>query len=319
MAQTTFKRVKVIHPLWNGHIRLLEADHLAIHEGPGAKGRYELSGKKLVIFWEQYKPETFYELSGTYVHEQLFDTIPMIEKIFSVSLSDTPLLVTRLSVVVPGTDVEVSLRLHSSDIQTFTQIFLKRDYESANLPGSANAIVDLGANIGLATVFFALKYPEAQILSVEPDEGNFLALTSNVAVFGNRIQTQHAAVWTKDGFVDLSIEDETGSLRESWAIKISDSGDGPQKTKCWTLETALNKAAFGNIDILKIDIEGAEFEIFSIGAERWLPRISLMIIETHDRFRPGSEATVRKALYPMFEELPAAGENLFFRRRGTSP
>jgi hypothetical protein len=73
------------------------------------------------------------------------------------------------------------------------------------------------------------------------------------------------------------------------------------------------------VDILKIDIEGAELEIFSDGADEWLPRIGLIIIETHERFRPGSEAAVRKALWPMFEELPPSGESLFFRRKGLVP
>jgi hypothetical protein len=41
----------------------------------------------------------------------------------------------------------------------------------------------------------------------------------------------------------------------------------------------------------------------------------MIIIETHDRFRPGSEAAVRKALAPSFEEQPRNGENLFFVRK----
>ena len=65
----------------------------------------------------------------------------------------------------------------------------------------------------------------------------------------------------------------------------------------------------------RLDIEGAELELFSEGIDDCLDRIQMIIIETHDRFRPGSEAAVRKALEPSFQEKPRNGENLFFVRK----
>jgi hypothetical protein len=69
------------------------------------------------------------------------------------------------------------------------------------------------------------------------------------------------------------------------------------------------------VDILKIDVEGAELELFSANVSAWLPYVKLITIETHERFRPGSEIAVRKAVAGTFEELPRVGENLFFRRK----
>jgi len=86
-------------------------------------------------------------------------------------------------------------------------------------------------------------------------------------------------------------------------------------SKCFKLSTLLDQAGFYNVEILKIDIEGAELEVFSNGAEEWLSRVNLIIIETHDRFRPGSEEAVRRAVHPMFDELAPSGESLFFQRR----
>ncbi len=77
----------------------------------------------------------------------------------------------------------------------------------------------------------------------------------------------------------------------------------------------MREAEFDYVDILKIDIEGAELEIFSEGSEEWLSKIGLIIVETHERFRPGSDGAVRNALRPMFDELPGRAENLFFRRK----
>jgi hypothetical protein len=63
---------------------------------------------------------------------------------------------------------------------------------------------------------------------------------------------------------------------------------------------------------LDVDIEGAELELFTYEAEAWLGRAKLIAVETHDRFRPGSEAAVRDALVDSFEELPWVGEEFVF-------
>jgi hypothetical protein len=57
--------------------------------------------------------------------------------------------------------------------------------------------------------------------------------------------------------------------------------------------------------------------VFSEGAEKWLPQVGMIVIETHDRFQPGSEQAVRQAIAPLFEQLPSIGENLFIRRIGS--
>jgi tRNA1(Val) A37 N6-methylase TrmN6 len=68
------------------------------------------------------------------------------------------------------------LRLDTTDIEAFEQIFVRFDYESSNLPVSAGVILDLGANVGLATVFFGIRYTDAKLLAVEPSESNFAAM-----------------------------------------------------------------------------------------------------------------------------------------------
>jgi hypothetical protein len=77
----------------------------------------------------------------------------------------------------------------------------------------------------------------------------------------------------------------------------------------------MEKFGFNQVDILKIDTEGAELELFSEKQELWLTKAKLIIIETHERLRRGSDHAVRKALATDFEELPSNGENLFFRRK----
>ena len=316
MEHANFNRVKALHPDWNGFLLLSTVDNSIEHEGYRSKGTYSLSGGTLAVSWDEYGPETFIAHLGVYIHTRILKEIPRIERIFAVSISEKPVLATKISVVIPNTNYEVSLRLSTSDIPTFDQIFVRHEYRSPNLPGLANVIVDLGANIGLSTVFFGIMYPSAKILSVEPDAGNFALMSANTAVLGERVQKQHAAVWMQDGFVNLHTEDDRGSPLGAWGVQVSDRiGNSTGSVRCHTLTTLLDQAGFATVDILKVDIEGAELELFSHGAAEWLPRINLIIIETHDWFRPGSDAAVRNAIHPMFEELPRSGENLFFRRK----
>ena len=80
----------------------------------------------------------------------------------------------------------------------------------------------------------------------------------------------------------------------------------------------MRMADFTHIDILKCDIEGAEAELLTAGTDAWLSQVRLLIIETHEGIRPGSEAQIRATLAPLFEELPPRGENFYFRRRDRS-
>ena len=316
MTQAGVNRIRTVHQDWNGFLLLSTADHTVEHEGHGSKGTYDLANGHLTIAWDNHAPDVFVALSGIYVDARVLRDIPAVERMFAVRISDKPLLARGLSVVIPDANHTVSLRLGTSDIPTFDQIFLRQEYQSPNLPDSAEVIVDLGANIGLATVFFGLKYPAARILAVEPDAENFAAMSLNTAVLGDRVRKQQAAVWVSDGSVALHSEDDDGAPLGAWGIQVSDRRGGSQPVAdCFTLPTLLDRAGFDTVDILKVDIEGAELEIFSQGAAGWLARINLIIIETHDWFRPGSDAAVREAVDAMFEELPRSGENLFFRRR----
>lgn len=185
-----------------------------------------------------------------------------------------------------------------------------------SLARQAETIVDLGANVGYATVFFALKYPQARILAIEPETENFALLVKNTLALGDRVNRERAAVWYKDGSLGLETEDYDGTPMGAWGARVSDRPGSVRHTvPCWTLSTLYQKYKLAKVDILKIDIEGAEKELFTYEPHSWLAKTEFVIIETHDRFQPGSEQAVRTALAREFQELPSLGENLFFRRR----
>jgi FkbM family methyltransferase len=314
MNQTRPERVKAVHLYWTGHLLLNHDGQTVEHENVGTQGTFLLANGRLNVFWQVFAPECFVEINDVYIQETLLAAAPDVATMEAVRIDKIPLTATRVSVRIPGTSHEVSLRLRGSDYAAFSQVFLAREYDSPNLPDHAAAIVDLGANIGLASLFFGLRYPHTRILAVEPDTGNFAALTANTAPLRGRIRCQLAAAWNADGEISLHTRGAAGQPLLPWAVQVSEM-PGQSQVKSCTVPTLLDLSAFAEVDILKVDIEGAELEIFSHNALAWLPRVKLIIVETHDRFRPGSEAAVRHALAAGFEELPPNGENLFFRRR----
>jgi len=285
----------------------------------GSRGTFQRDGNAVTIAWDQYPSDHFIDVDGLLVHRDIMQVVPDINRARVAGIGTHSVRVTRVHVRVPGEEYEVELRLFTSDIAIFHQVFAALDYTSPNLPKTARTIVDLGANIGLATVFFALRYPQARILAVEPDAQNFALLARNTAALWPRVTAREGAVWTHDGTIDLRHEDSEGRPLGAWGVQVAPepAGAAHAATSCFSMTTLMAQAGIDEIDVLKCDIEGAEKELFSTGAEAWLRKVRLLIIETHDWFRPGSDAAVRAAVAPWFKELPRSGENLFFRRRAS--
>lgn len=211
---------------------------------------------------------------------------------------------------------DLSLRIDDSDIRVFKQIFVDNEYDSLNLPETAKTIIDLGANIGLSALFFIKKFPTSHIVAVEPDAVNFSIMEKNLEKFSKSISFLQAAIWPTDGEVSLVEEDDDHASLGAWGYRTKASnGNSGFSVKAVTIPTIMKQYGMDFVDILKVDIEGAEYELFEKNYEDWIDKVGLIIIETHDRFKPNSEAMVRKALNGRFDELPMKGENLFFKKK----
>lgn len=308
-----FFKVEAFHPNWTGMLLLSKTDDEIQHEGSSSSGTYNITGNNLDVDWRYYGKERYKLIQGSYYHEKLVSNLPRIYDTVFLEGAGAPIKLAKISIYIPDYSYEVTLRISTSDVHTFHQVFLGKEYDSSHLPEKVSRVVDLGGNIGLGSIFFALRYPDANLLVVEPDRSNFSLLLENTRALGDRIRAHQAAVWIRDGVINFHTETKDGRDLEAWGGQVSEiSGHKSQLTTCYTLTTLLDNAGFDTVDILKVDIEGAELELFSQGAEAWLDRIKFIIVETHDRFRPGSEAAVRNVLANRFQELPPLGENLIF-------
>jgi FkbM family methyltransferase len=182
------------------------------------------------------------------------------------------------SVRVPGLKHPIYLRLRTSDIPSFTQVILGAQYD-CDLPRSPNVIVDAGANIGLASVFFANKYPRAKLISVEPVGENLSLLRKNMAGYENS-SIVGAAIWSHDGSVGV-----TNESNDAWGFQTIEGSLEPN-IPAMTMSTLMELCGIDYIDLLKIDVEGAEKEIFD-NASEWIGRVGAIAIELHDQLQNG--------------------------------
>ena len=218
---------------------------------------------------------------------------------------------------IPGLIHPIHFRAGSSDIHTFREIFLRAEYD-IKLPDShlPKIIIDAGANIGFTTLFLSKQYPTAKIFSLEPNGENYELLKKNTIGYPNIYPIQ-SALWNTSGTIEIL--DKGFGVRGYVVENTNNALKGQEMNKpvtsmpSTTMAELVQKYQLSSIDILKIDIEGSEKEVFSADIEKWLPITKCLIIELHDRMKPGCSQAVFKALADYNFECSIRGENLVFR------
>jgi FkbM family methyltransferase len=196
----------------------------------------------------------------------------------------------------------VFLRDIYSDRTMFEQIFLNKEYD-VHVNFSPISIIDLGANVGYASVYFANRFPNAKIFAVEPEENNYQIALKNTKPYPN-ITLVKGAVWHKPEQINVV---DNGFGEAGFMIQ---SGEGTNTVRAYTIKEIMGLMGIDEIGILKIDIEGAEKEIFETGSEEWIPKTKMMIAETHDRYKKGTSKAVFNAIGKYDFSLELSGENL---------
>ena len=108
----------------------------------------------------------------------------------------------------------VAIRTGMSDMQVFHDIFIWDEYSFLKPVSERISILDIGANVGYSSTYFAGIYPKCEVVAVELMHSNFEQLSRNTAFLGERIRTVEAAVWShNDG---VSIADDTFRDGDAW-------------------------------------------------------------------------------------------------------
>jgi FkbM family methyltransferase len=198
-----------------------------------------------------------------------------------------------------GQDRRLVLRRGTSDYFIFNQIFIRRDYNAlldlvsqhfGDRP--VQYMMDAGANIGCATVLFKTWFPEARIIAIEPESSNHALAAQNVALNGlTGVHLEQGGLWIKDEQLCVRSDFRDGSHS---AFTVSSAKDGqPGAVAGFTVASLLRKHRFPRLDVLKIDIEGAEKYLFSDDAhlQSFLPLVHCVAVEVHEECITEAEVT----------------------------
>ena len=192
----------------------------------------------------------------------------------------------RLSLKTPVRGV-IFLREAPSDFYTFGDVFEQEVYRTVlrHLP-ECSTIVDLGANIGFASLYLATSYPSARIFAVEPNGDNFELLITNLKglIQEKRCIPLRAAVWSARKALTVDPQWLPDAYNGYRLLEQPSPQDTVDQVQGLTMEEILASSQFQQVDLLKVDIEGAEVELFrnDLG---WLGRVKAIAIEFHGRSR----------------------------------
>jgi FkbM family methyltransferase len=202
----------------------------------------------------------------------------------------------------------VNIRRRDSDYYVFRDAILLRDSDPP-LAREPRLIVDGGANVGYTTLVYSVRYPNAKIIAVEPDKRTAAVLRKQCLDLPN-VQVLEAAIWSTNGTLEL-----VSSPGASWTTKVREADSATTSSvRAITIPELMSEAGVDFIDLLKLDVEGAEREIFGAPDVSWLASVRVLVIELH-----GSEAhdKVHRALARYSFTLSQRGEKLICTRNGS--
>jgi FkbM family methyltransferase len=176
---------------------------------------------------------------------------------------------------ISGKNIAFTLRRFAGDLDMFYEIFWKRVYSSSHLKNKpVYTVLDLGANIGMATAYFYSCFPGATYYCVEPDPGNMEIMKKNLAglVPPGKIHFLQAAIGKADSKGDLitaryAYNSRVVPGRENGTIDVR------------SMSSVFSHFHLYQADLVKMDIEGAESDAFS--ETRWLEQVKHIFIECH--------------------------------------
>jgi FkbM family methyltransferase len=187
----------------------------------------------------------------------------------------------RLGKAAPGVAAEelrFSRLLHpfhirpgTKDVSVALNNFVREEYGALGDLKNPRVLVDGGAYIGDTSAYFLSRFPELRSIALEPMADSLAQARVNLAPYGDRVELREAALTVDGAMVRMSGE-QTGA-------RIGDTGNIEVPSQ--SIPQILDSLPEGRIDILKMDIEGAEGMIFAQSPETWLERVGMIIVETH--------------------------------------
>jgi len=212
--------------------------------------------------------------------------------------------------------LDVAYQSKAELAQFYDDIFVKKTYTSHGITlRGGDCVFDVGANIGLFTVFIASSVPDARVFSFEPAPPLFAILAANAAPYGDRITLFNCGLSRAPGSADLTFyphssgmssffpdeREEKAALRTLMYNELAQGKEGVEdvlryedelveqrfKSETWTcplrtLSDVIREQGVTRIDLLKVDVEKSEMEVIAGLADDDWGKIEQAILEVHD-------------------------------------
>lgn len=160
------------------------------------------------------------------------------------------------------------IKLRRQDIVIFFEVFYLKVYDVPLLkPENVKVILDVGSHIGFVSLYYSIIFPEANIYCVEPSSENIKLLRFNV----QDISITPLAISNTNGFAFFD------TSYNSYNSKLNTTGESIETI---TFKDLMSKINLSHIDLLKIDIEGAESLMFE-SIDDWKDKVRNLIMECH--------------------------------------
>lgn len=185
-------------------------------------------------------------------------------------------------------------------VGTILELWKDRCYtrEDFYQPRDGDWIVDAGAHVGLFSIAMALENPRCQILALEPFQENYACLQRNLQALGiDNVSPLHCAVGgeQRTAFMksvgDRSIDHLLQSTPDSETRSVA----------VLSLAGILDRLGTDRVAMLKMDVEGAEYDAFAVSDSAILSRFERIAMEYHDNLRPGTLDLICDKLDPTHE------------------
>ncbi len=191
----------------------------------------------------------------------------------------------------PGGTVRIPLRFVPADVGSFREILIFGGYELQI--NSASTYVDAGANTGMAAAYFAAQYPLERMLLIEANPALASQLGRAVEGIPHHVEVERVALAGHDGRVAFS------ATRNHRHGGIGVTGGRLIAVASRTLRRLLDEHDMQQVDILKMDIEGAEHDVLN-GDPDILNRVRCLVMELHNS-RESRDATAKLVARQGFE------------------